>query len=105
MYYLCSKNKGADQLRVYRSADLCLCCIFFYMPKAGFLMTWILFLHLLHLALNLYNVTIALFLLCVYEGGSIYNGNVPINRKVLYLYALQLHSQKDMLLDYTTAKS
>ena len=25
MYYLCSKNKGADQLRVYRAADLHLC--------------------------------------------------------------------------------
>ena len=25
MYYLCSKNKGADQLRGYREADLRLC--------------------------------------------------------------------------------
>ena len=25
MYYLCSKNKGADQLRGYRKADLRLC--------------------------------------------------------------------------------
>ena len=25
LYYLCSKNKGADQLRVYREADLRLC--------------------------------------------------------------------------------
>ena len=24
LYYLCSKNKGADQLRSYRAADLCL---------------------------------------------------------------------------------
>ena len=24
-YYLCSENKGADQLRVYREADLRLC--------------------------------------------------------------------------------
>ena len=28
LYYLCSKNKGADQLRVYHAADLRLCfCI------------------------------------------------------------------------------
>ena len=25
MYYLCSENKGADQLRSYREADLHLC--------------------------------------------------------------------------------
>ena len=25
MYYLCSENEGADQLRGYREADLCLC--------------------------------------------------------------------------------
>ena len=25
LYYPCSKNKGADQLRGYREADLCLC--------------------------------------------------------------------------------
>ena len=25
MYYPCSENKGADQLRGYREADLCLC--------------------------------------------------------------------------------
>ena len=25
LYYLCSENKGADQLRVYREADLRLC--------------------------------------------------------------------------------
>ena len=30
---------------------------------------------------------------------------VPINQKVLYLYALQLYSQNDLLLGYTTAKS
>ena len=41
----------------------------------------------------------------VYEGDSICNEIVPINQKVLYLYALQLHSQKDLLLGYTTAKS
>ena len=40
-----------------------------------------------------------------YEGDSIYNEIVPINQKVLYLYALQLHSQKGLLLGYTTAKS
>ena len=38
-----------------------------------------------------------------YEGDSICNEIVPINQKVLYLYALQLHSQKDLLLGYTTA--
>ena len=40
-----------------------------------------------------------------YEGDSIYNEIVPINQKVLYLYALQLHSQKGLLLGYATAKS
>ena len=25
LYYLCSENKGADQLRGHREADLCLC--------------------------------------------------------------------------------
>ena len=29
LYYLCSKNKGADQLHGYHAADLCLCfCIY-----------------------------------------------------------------------------
>ena len=36
LYYLCSKNKGADQLHDYRAADLCLC--FTHMQKTGFLM-------------------------------------------------------------------
>ena len=40
-----------------------------------------------------------------YEGDSICNEIVPINQKVLYLYALQLHSQKGLLLGYTTANS
>ena len=40
-----------------------------------------------------------------YEGDSICNEIVQINKKVLYLYALQLHSQKDLLLGYTTTKS
>ena len=37
MYYLYSKNKGADQLRSYREADLRLC--FRICKKADFLMT------------------------------------------------------------------
>ena len=37
LYYLCSENKGADQLCGNRTADLPLC--FSYMQKAGFLMT------------------------------------------------------------------
>ena len=41
----------------------------------------------------------------IYEGDSICNEIVPINQKVFYLYALQLHSQKDLLLGYTSAKS
>ena len=41
----------------------------------------------------------------IYEGYSICNEIVPINQKVLYLNALQLHSQKDLPLGYTTAKS
>ena len=36
LYYLRSENKGADQLRGYREADLRL---FSHMQKAGFLMT------------------------------------------------------------------
>ena len=40
-----------------------------------------------------------------YEGDSICNEIVTINQKVLYLNALQLHSQKGLLLGYTTAKS
>ena len=37
MYYRCSENKGADQLRGHREADLPLC--FSHMQKSGFLMT------------------------------------------------------------------
>ena len=37
LYYLCSENKGADQLCVYRTADLLL--LFSHMQKTGFLMT------------------------------------------------------------------
>ena len=36
MYYLCSENKGADQLHGYSAADLHL--YFSHMQKAGFLM-------------------------------------------------------------------
>ena len=32
LYYLCSENKGADQLRVYREADLRLCFRICKMP-------------------------------------------------------------------------
>ena len=39
MYYPCSENKGADQLRGYREADLRLC--FRICKKAGFLATWL----------------------------------------------------------------
>ena len=39
LYYLCSENKGADQLRSYCAADLHLC--FCICKKAGFLMTWL----------------------------------------------------------------
>ena len=42
LYYLCSGNKDADQLRDYRQADQRLC--FPHMQKAGFLMTWLNFL-------------------------------------------------------------
>ena len=35
MHYRCGENKGADQLRGYREADLCLC--FRICKKAGFL--------------------------------------------------------------------
>ena len=41
----------------------------------------------------------------IYEGDSICNEIVLIYQKVLYLYAFQSHSQKDLLLGYTTAKS
>ena len=36
LYYLCSENKGTDQLHSYFAADLHLC--FLHMQKAGFLM-------------------------------------------------------------------
>ena len=39
MYFLCSKNKGADQLRGHREADLRLC--FSHMQTVDFLMTWL----------------------------------------------------------------
>ena len=38
MYYLCSENKGADQLRGYREADLRLCfrlCRLLVFPRGG----------------------------------------------------------------------
>ena len=41
MYYPCSENKGADQLRGYREADLRLC--FRIYKKSGFLMTWLIY--------------------------------------------------------------
>ena len=41
MYYPCSENKGADQLRGYREADLHL--FFTHMQKSGFLMSWLIF--------------------------------------------------------------
>ena len=37
MCYLCSENKGADQLFGHRAAGLCLC--FSHMQKSCFLMT------------------------------------------------------------------
>ena len=39
LYYLCSENKGADQLFDYRTADLRLFFSHNYMQFAGFLMT------------------------------------------------------------------
>ena len=41
----------------------------------------------------------------MYEEDSICNKIVPINQKLSYLYALQLNSQKDLLLGYKNAKS
>ena len=38
-FYLCSKNKGADQLQGYHTADQCI--YFRIKQKAGFLMTWL----------------------------------------------------------------
>ena len=43
-------------------------------------------------------------LVVIFKGDSICKEIVPMNQKVLYLYALQLHSQKDLLLGYTIAK-
>ena len=45
LYYLFSENKGADQLRGYREADLCL-CFRICKKKAGFLMTRLIFFYL-----------------------------------------------------------
>ena len=39
LYYPCSENKGADQLRGYREADLRLCFRKCKKKKNGFLMT------------------------------------------------------------------
>ena len=39
LHYLCSENKGADQLRGYREADLRLC--FRICKNVDFLMTWL----------------------------------------------------------------
>ena len=40
LHYLCSENKGADQLRSYREADLhfcfCICKMFFFYDTAFF---------------------------------------------------------------------
>ena len=59
MYYLYSKNKGADQLHSYsargvgQTADLCsysaadLRLLFTHMQKAGFLMTRLIYIHVL----------------------------------------------------------
>ena len=44
LYYLCSENKDADQLRGYREADLRLC--FSICKKASFLTTWLICLNL-----------------------------------------------------------
>ena len=38
LYYLCSQNKGADQLPGHREADLRL---FWHMQNVGFLMMWL----------------------------------------------------------------
>ena len=38
LFYLCSENKGTDQLRDYRAADPA--HLFLHIQKAGFLMTW-----------------------------------------------------------------
>ena len=46
MYYSCSENKDADQLRGYREADLRLC---FRMLKAGFPITRLIFEYLTEL--------------------------------------------------------
>ena len=40
LYYLCSENKGADQLRCYPEADLRL-CFRIYMQDIGLLMMWL----------------------------------------------------------------
>ena len=39
-YYLCSENKGADQLRGYHKADLRLSV---HMQNVGFLLTWLIY--------------------------------------------------------------
>ena len=39
MYYVCSENKGADQLGVYSTADQC--PFFRILQKTGFLIVWL----------------------------------------------------------------
>ena len=46
VYYLCSKNKGTDQLCSYCTAGLRLC--FLHMHAVGFLMWWLIFFHFSH---------------------------------------------------------
>ena len=54
MYYLCSENKGADQLRGYREADLRLCFRICKKPvfsRRGSIMTKPILLHLMEVIL------------------------------------------------------
>ena len=53
MYYPCSENKGADQLRGYREADL-RASLFSHMQIVGFLMRRLicLFIHVFETSLN-----------------------------------------------------
>ena len=54
LYYPFSENKGADQLRGYREADLRL--FFSHMQNIGFHMTWLIYFIAFWLFLQLYLV-------------------------------------------------
>ena len=65
-HYLCSENKGADQLCGYRTADLHLC---FAYSKGRFLMTLI-------ILLSRQIITKVLISMCMYSWGQLFKASL-----------------------------